>query len=830
MTLRGGVKAFPLGTVLPLLAATEKTGVLEVREGGEGGVLELARGRLTGARYEDDRGIVALGPIFAIEDGDFEFGELAATGEPDLDGDLERLLDLAATERARYLVVRDAIPHDRVHFVLSARAADRGEIRLAPAQWRALLAVDPAHDVADIAHELGLSRLGTASVLADLVHAGLIEPTDVSTPAPSGGSEAEQVAMPYARRLPPMRPLLPTVGGEPVQLLATLPEFPLETILQLIAATKKTGRLEVRGTAEGYVLGFERGRLTSAAWEDEAGELALGAAFTLASGEAQFVPMAVAPAADLEGDLDELLDRAVAARDRIAANRALIPSERMRFRLSERAAQQQPQITLTADQWRALLAVNGDRDVALIAQQLHARRLATLVLLADLVRSGLIDVVPEPEPGQEASPDDRALTWPFVERRRTPWPPPSEAPAPSVASVESPTAEAIPAEPVAAEAAPAEAAPAEAAPTEVEQPLEETPLDREPSDADDRLAALSGVFGPAEPAPPPAQWEPSVTPTEAAMADAAAKAFAESAPPLPETEPVHEEPQPEEAIDPRLAAFGAPPGETAAPEPPAWTAETPAWEPEQRRPWDPEPAAPTWEPEPAAPAWEPAEPSVSEWVDPRLAAFEPAPAAEPEALPEPEAAPTAEAPPTQPAWPEETYRRAEPTPVEPYAEPPAAPAPQKKGGLFGGLFGRKQPVAAPATTRAALARTDAGKLALFANALIDGYNSGQYGKGRVEDRMIGLLMRVDEQADPIDRPLPVAGDRVDVASVDDGAIPEEQSLPYIATLVRQVYDDAERAFGKDKARRGFREIRDRVFGKDQAALQAAPVAGRMPKV
>lgn len=876
MTLRGGVKAFPLETVLQLLAATEKTGVLEVRDGAEGGVLELTRGRLTGARYEDDTGVIALGPIFATEDGDFEFREVEATGEPDLHGDLDGLLEIAAAERDRYRAVRAAIPHDQVRFALSPRAAERGEIRLGSSQWRALLAVDPAHDVSDIAQQLGQSRIGTATMLADLLSAGLIEPVDGSLRAPEDASpHAEQVSMPYARRLPPMRPLLPTVAGEPVQLIATVPEFPLETILQLLATTKKTGRLEVRGPAEGYVLGFDHGRLSSAEWEDESGELALGAAFTLVAGEVLFVPMAVAPAGDLVGDLDDLLDRAVRARDLIAANRALIPNERMRFRLSERAAQQQPQITLTADQWRALLTIDGERDVSMIAQQLRMRRLPTLVLLADLAREGLVDVIEAPEAGKEVRPDDRELTWPFVERRRTPWSAPSEMPAAPATAAEPEAEVAEPAVEVAEPAdrpttllEPAPGPSAEPPRAEVEEPLEETPLDRGPEQADDRLAALSGVFGPPEPAPPPSAWDPPVASTEAEMADAAARAFAEAAPAAPRDETT---PPPfassEEAIDPRLAAFGGPVVEPASTQAPA--APEPADREIQRRPWDPEPSAPTWEPEPAAPSWpepatppwEPASPT-SEWtpsgwesggapsdaaetervaeVDPRLAAFDSAPLAEaqpiePEAAtpgwtehtvetpapPEPEAAP-------EPSWPERTYERAESRAAEAFVEPQPAP-PQKKKGLFGGLFGGKQ-AAPPPVARAGLAVTNAGKLALFANALIDGYNSGQYGKGRVEDRMIGLLMRVDEQADPIDRALPVMNDRIDVASVDDGVLPEHQLLPYVATLVRQVYDDAERTFGKDKARRGFREVRDRVFGKDQAALHVPGVAGLMPKV
>jgi hypothetical protein len=168
-------------------------------------------------------------------------------------------------------------------------------------------------------------------------------------------------------------------------------------------------------------------------------------------------------------------------------------------------------------------------------------------------------------------------------------------------------------------------------------------------------------------------------------------------------------------------------------------------------------------------------------------------------------------------------------PAAPIISPPTAPvAPpaEKKKGLFGGIFGAKQAAVAAPTMRAG---TRPGQLATLANELVDAYNSGQYGRGRVDDRMLNLIMRVDEQADPIDRPIPVVNDRLDVASIDREALPERQALPYLAVLVRQIYDDAERALGKDKARRGFREVRDRLFGTDLTLLQAPEVGGRMPK-
>lgn len=825
MSLRAQVQAFPLETVLQLLAATEKTGRLEVR-GEEGrGFLGMSAGRLVSAEFEDDRGGRALGAIFAILRGDLEFLPSERIEHEDLSGDLDELLDQAVQERDRIARIRDVIPSDRTRFRLSERAADQGQITLSAEQWRALLAVDGERDVGAIAEKVGLTRLAAEDLLATLVHAGMVDTLEPSAAAVEQGAY---------RRLPPMQPIPPTRTGEAVVLSGTLPYFPLETIVQLLAATKKTGRLDIAAGAESASLGMSEGRLVSAVAGEEEGDLALGAAFAVGAGEVDFVPMPAAPAANVSGELDELLDRAAGLRDRIGAVRTLIPSERSRFSLSERATRN-PEITFTPEQWRVLLAVHPQRDVGMVAEQLRMRRLPTLMILADLIRGGSVDVVPP----------EAEVSWPYVERRRTPWgsaaptadeergPASEEQAAEEARGVEEPPALAEPAASAEPGTLAEPEAPGETPRAEVEAPLEETAIDREASEAaaDDRLSALSGLFGPAEPAPPPAAWEPPPGEAEAAAAEATAAAFA-SAPAEAELEAVEEERAVEEAepleapgLDPRLAAFGIAPAEREAP---------PAWKPQQPQRAAPgEWSTPSWEtpaeaaPEEAAPAE--AAPEEPAEMDSRLAALAMPPA-------EPEAPPVPEAPAEPAAWPEPTHARPEPAAGRPLPEmpplegvPPVTQAPEKKkGGLFGGLFGAKRAAAVAST--GSLARTDAGRLALFANELIAGYNSGQYGKGRVEDRMIGRLMRVDEQADPIDRPIPVTNDRIDVASMDDGAVPEAQAVPYLATLVRQVYDDAERVLGKDKARRGFRDVRGRVFGKEPAVLRAPDVAGRMPKV
>jgi hypothetical protein len=272
----------------------------------------------------------------------------------------------------------------------------------------------------------------------------------------------------------------------------------------------------------------------------------------------------------------------------------------------------------------------------------------------------------------------------------------------------------------------------------------------------------------------------------------------ESAPPAAEPEAA------EPALDPRLAAFGIPPAQPAAP---------PSWEPSAPAAWD-RTEAPAWEPTaPAQPpeTWPPAEAPLEERPATEIRPLEEEPVAMERAV-------TA-----QPA-------------MGAAVEAPVV-VPEKKKGLFGGLFGGGRaaapaaaaPTAAPPPTIAG-AGTRAGALALFVNELLAAYNSGQYGKGRVEDRMLSLLMRADEQADPIDRPMPVLNDRLDVGEIDESAVPERQALPYLATVARQIYDDAERALGRGQAKRGFRDVRARLFGKDVSLFQAPEVAGRVPKV
>ena len=534
-----------------------------------------------------------------------------------------------------------------------------------------------------------------------------------------------------------------------------LDSFPLETVVQLIHSTNKTGQLEVRGAESTGTLGFDGGRLVAAIAGDDTGEPALGSIFAVNAGSFEFIPWNETPAANLSGDLDQLLDKAVEERDRIIAIRKVIPDDRSRFRLSERAAEK-GNITLEPDQWRTLLAVNGERDLYAVADHLKAGKLATRATLAALVEAGFIDVLE-----------------------------------------------------------PASAAPEPAYPP---QPTYPPPPAAEPTPAPEQWSPPAPVWAP--PAPEREAWAPPAAPEPA---------------PEPEPEPRAWQPEP-------------------APEPPTW-------QPSSR----PEPLGQTWEqPAAATPAqtwetpssgWETPEADLRADLAAALDARLGAPVAEPEPLPR---API-DLPPSQDerlAALSGVFSPPPPAPVVAEPEPEPAPAPtdrinewsrmagtiqatpapeEKKKGLFG--FLKKDEASPPAATAAPAAAGEpeqrvgrAGQLASFSNALLAEYNSGRYGKGRLDDRMANLLMRVDEQAEPIDRPLPIVDDRIDAQALDRENVPEVQAVPYLAILVSQIFEDAERTFGKDKAKKGYRAAQQQVFGADASALAAPDVSGRLPKV
>jgi uncharacterized protein DUF4388 len=601
-----------------------------------------------------------------------------------------------------------------------------------------------------------------------------------------------------------------------VTLRGSTSDFPLESVIGLLAGTSKTGELQIRGDSKVGALGFTGGRLVAAVMEGEGGENALGAIFAISQAEFEFTPWESAPEANLEeGDLVSLLKRAAEARDRISTIRASIPDDRMRFRLSETAADQGA-VTFTPDRWRALLAVNGERDVAAVAEQLRLGKMQTLTLLSGLVKDGVIEPLPPAEHRSSESRTAFGAPAPSAPREPEPvppareWSPPpareeTQPPKPGWSSSGStpPWEESEPANEEGAQpaqdfstSAPGPIAKERDAPAQRESA---TPAPEVREDLQAEIAQRMGGFGPVpEPSAPAVEVPPAIDDRLSSLSGLFAPgpaADAQPAAPAPEATPKENDwwrapggGAPAKGVP----AAGAPPPGTA---PESWTTAPPASKEAPANTWAP--TAKPKEPPPVVNPWAPAEPQQE-----------------------------------SPAKDTAAGR------IDEWAAPPPQPAPEtaaekdkRKTGGFLGRFRREEPPTPIAQIQpASSAASKTGKLASLSNALLMEYNSGGYGKGKIETRLANLLMRVDEQADPIDRPLPVVDDLIDAAALEREGFDEQQAVPYLATLVRQIYEDAERAFGKDKAKKGYRAAQQQVFGGDTTALQSPELAGKLPKV
>jgi Domain of unknown function (DUF4388) len=663
-----------------------------------------------------------------------------------------------------------------------------------------------------------------------------------------------------------------------VTLRGSVQDFPLKAVLEMLAHTKKTGELQVRVGDRVGALGLVDGRVVTAVFAEEEPLLALGAIFALEGAEFEFTPWDDAPPSNLEGTLSELLRKAdeakkqaeearrraeeereaarkkaeeerEAERRRVAELRSLIPSDDLPLRLSERAVDQGA-VTLTSERWRVVLAVNGERDLNAIAAMLHLDHDAALTTLAALVRDRVIETAAPPpappayespayeSPASEAPAPESATSTPAFEPAPTPFepaPPPFESTPAVDASADAWASPQTPPDFTPAEAAPASeippatadwitpdqavpvedwtTTPGESAPISEVAPrwtAPETPapvpdwitpdVAEPPAAADDRLSALSGIFGPAPTEPEaPAPAEPPVNTW--APPGAGSEQWGTKAPPVPGAErwtaPPRAEPvTPAPSDDP----WGTPPSSVPI-----------------RDSWAPPAAAP--EPPKAKDSWGAPAPAPSTWSAPSPGTTS---SADPWGSPTGTDARTAGFRIPEPATP----------PVEEWSPPPAAPPEKKKRGLFG--FGREKPAPPPVAgtplPTAGVVGSRVGMLAALANTLIAEYNNGQYGKSRIEERIANLLMRVDEQADPIDRPLPIVDDRIDVEAIEREHLADSQALPYLALLVTTIFADAEKTFGKDKAKKGYKAAQKTVMLGDASALNTPELAGKLPKV
>jgi hypothetical protein len=171
----------------------------------------------------------------------------------------------------------------------------------------------------------------------------------------------------------------------------TLDTFGLTDVLQLLAATGKTGCLRVEGDGGQGTVWVRDGAVTAAATERVTGaplDEVVCDLLRYESGSYAFEVDERAPEAEVPESLHDLLDRA----DQLLAEwrelQAVVPSLDHQVGLVEALAEGQ-EVTVTAGQWPALVAVGRGCTVGDLANSLGLTELRALRTVHDLVMSGL---------------------------------------------------------------------------------------------------------------------------------------------------------------------------------------------------------------------------------------------------------------------------------------------------------------------------------------------------------------------------------------------------------------------------------------------------------
>ena len=190
----------------------------------------------------------------------------------------------------------------------------------------------------------------------------------------------------------------PTDGGPPVSLQGTLDTFALPDVLRLLAATAKTGHLRLEGARGSGGVWFDAGRVAAAAAPRKGGParpVAPGAEplFELlraSDGSFVFEAGAVSPLDVPPVDVACLLDEAEVLLDEWREVESVVPS--LGCRVALRPSLDVPRVSVTAEQWRSLVAVAAGSTVEDVGADLALGELSASRTVKELLKAGLVDV------------------------------------------------------------------------------------------------------------------------------------------------------------------------------------------------------------------------------------------------------------------------------------------------------------------------------------------------------------------------------------------------------------------------------------------------------
>jgi len=185
-------------------------------------------------------------------------------------------------------------------------------------------------------------------------------------------------------------------------LAGDISEFPLTDIIQLVDLSKKTGAVDIQGqrgskTLSGRIY-FRDGKIIGAEMPGHAPLEAVYAFFTVSSGPFHFVDNVELDEPTITVSNEVIIMEGIMRQDSWTdEDDESGPSLSMVPRLVPNPTSGSSDINLQAEEWRVLTMVNGTNTVGQISQRSGLGESRTCEIIAELLRSGLIEERPDSE-------------------------------------------------------------------------------------------------------------------------------------------------------------------------------------------------------------------------------------------------------------------------------------------------------------------------------------------------------------------------------------------------------------------------------------------------
>ncbi len=193
MALQGTLDTFALPDVLRLLAATKKTGRLQISgPRGEGWVSvdEGAVGAIAAPHAPHvTEPVDALFELLRVAEGSFTFDSDVAPAPGTVPGELEDLLAQAEALLVEWREIESVVPSMDA-WVTLRRSLVAPKVSIDRAHWLTVVSVGSGATVRDMSDDLSLAELPVSRAVRDLVELGLVDIAESAPAAPRGASVA----------------------------------------------------------------------------------------------------------------------------------------------------------------------------------------------------------------------------------------------------------------------------------------------------------------------------------------------------------------------------------------------------------------------------------------------------------------------------------------------------------------------------------------------------------------------------------------------------------------------------------------------------------------